>query len=87
MADPSILFVKPKAISHGDKKLLRDAGILIVEIDDPQNAKFVRAQSELSGSDLIRAAMIAIRKGCSTNTKLAFSDAVCAAIEAQRIPQ
>jgi dihydroxyacid dehydratase/phosphogluconate dehydratase len=86
MSEPSILFVRPKAISQRDKKLLREAGILIVEIDDPKNAKFIRAHSELTGSEMLKAALWAINQGGSTNTKLAFSNAICAAIEAQQTP-
>lgn len=60
MADQTILFVKPKAISQRDKKALRNAGVIVVEIDDPNSARLVKAAAELEGSALLRAAAKAI---------------------------
>lgn len=62
MKDPSILFVKPKAISNADKKSLTAAGIVVVEVEDPQAVKFVRAATEISHSALLVAAMDAMLK-------------------------
>lgn len=84
MSEPAILFVKPKAISQRDKKMLREAGVLIVEIDDPASAKFVRANSELSGSEMLLAAVKAIK--ASSIAPDIFGKAICAAIEAKAVP-
>ena len=60
MNDPAILFVKPKAISNADKKALRSAGVIIVEIDNPTEVKFVRAGYEIGGSEMLQCAARAI---------------------------
>lgn len=81
MNDPTILFVKPKAISRGDKKALHAAGVIVVEVDDVANVKLVRAATELSGSALLGAAVTAINK-CGGYAGEQFGKAVCAAITA-----
>lgn len=80
MTDPAILFIKPKAISDDDKKALRDAGVIIVEISNPADAKFVRPHSELSGSEILRAAAMAISK--SDAAKIAFGTALASLLAA-----
>lgn len=35
MTDPTILFVKPNAISAKDKAALRKAGVIVVEVENP----------------------------------------------------
>lgn len=62
MSDPAILFVKPKAISQRDKKTLQAAGVVVVEVDDVNNVKFVRANAELSTTEMLNAAMVAMSK-------------------------
>lgn len=87
MSDPAILFVKPNAIGPEDKTALRDAGVIVVEIDNPADAKFVRAGAdfaELSGSHLLLAACDAIQASGISSVRAAFGEAVCAAIEATR---
>lgn len=82
MSDPSILFVKPAAISDKDKRALKTAGVIVVEIDDPQNAKFVRAGAELDGGSLLHAAAVAINDtGYGNDVKAAFGRAICEAIK------
>ena len=61
MTDPAILFIKPGAVSPDDKTLLIAAGILVVEIENPQDAKFVRPYVELDGNELLKAAMEGLR--------------------------
>lgn len=58
--DPAILFVKPKAISTEDKKLLATAGVVVIEIDQPTEVKFIRAGTEMSASQMLRIAAEAI---------------------------
>ena len=82
MGDPAILFVKPKAISARDKKALQSAGVIVVEIDNPQDAKFVRAGAELSGSALLLAATQAIETATFESVRAEFGRAVCAAVQA-----
>jgi hypothetical protein len=84
MNDPAILFVKPKAISGRDKKALQAAGVYVIEIADPSNAKFVRAGAELSSTEMLHAAAKAIAENdYSGYSEKAFGNAICAAIIAK----
>ena len=88
MSDPAILFVKPKAISLSDKKMLRTAGVLIVEIENPDEVKFIRAHSELSTTELLTAAAKAMTTAAfSDEVRKAFGRAVCEAVLAKATPQ
>ena len=83
--DPSILFVKPKAISLRDKKALKEAGVIVIEIDDPDSARLVKAGVEIEGGALLRAAADAIMNASITTgtPRELFGKAVCAAIQAE----
>lgn len=85
MSDPVILFVKPNAISPRDKKALSTAGVIVVEVDDPQAVKLVRASVELDGGALLRAAaqaMTHVRAGAyASDVREAFAKAICAALD------
>lgn len=81
MTDPTILFVKPKAISPRDKKALQSAGVIVVEVEDPQSVRLLKANAELDGSAMLRAAAKAMAEtGFQSDVKSAFGKAVCAAI-------
>lgn len=87
MSDPAVLFVKPKAISARDKKALQSAGIIVIEIDNPADAKFVRAGAELSGSELLTAAARAISTCEYPNAaRRAFGEALCQMLLAKQSP-
>lgn len=81
MSDPVILFVKPKAINESDKSALREAGIIVVEVDDLQSVKFTRAGAELSSTALLRCAAEVIQKAGYPSIQAAFGVAVCSAIQ------
>lgn len=83
MRDPAILFVKPQAISQRDKKMLQGAGILIVEINDPQNAKFIRARTEIFGGEMLTIACSVIGNNSSAMVREAFAKAICDAVIAR----
>lgn len=53
--------VPPGAITAADRKALRAAGVVVVETDDPSRCQFVRAGESISGSDMLWAAMDALR--------------------------
>lgn len=82
MIDPTVLFVKPRAISQRDKKALQNAGVIVVEIENLMDAKFIRAGVELSASDMLLAAVAAIQ--VSDFSVKAFGKAMCSAIEATK---
>ena len=80
-SEPTIMFVKPAAISAEDKITLRDAGVIVIEIDDPQDAKLVRAGTELETGALLNAAAEAV--SVSEYSQRAFGKAVSEAIKLQ----
>lgn len=65
--DPTILFVRPQAISETDKTALRAANVIVVEIEDPHAARFVRAGVEISASQMLVAAVQALLKNGYTS--------------------
>lgn len=79
MTDAAVLFVKPKAIRPCDKGALRKAGIIVVEIDNPSDARFVRSETELPNGDLLQAAGKAIMT--SNIAQKAFGAAIAAAVQ------
>lgn len=83
MADPTILFVKPTAISSADKRALAKAGVVVVEVANPQDVKLVKANTEIDGSEMLMCAAKAIKQGNSRDTYVAFASAIMAAIEAR----
>lgn len=80
MADPAILFVKPGAISDEDKATLKAAEVLVIEIDDPANAKFVRAGAEIHGTEMLALAAKAIKQSDAATRE--FGKLMCAVLQA-----
>ena len=69
MTEPAVLFVKPGAVKPSDKTALRKAGIVVVEVEDPNAVKFIvpqRLPSELTPTDLLMAAISAVVGGGET---------------------
>lgn len=79
--EPTIMFVKPGAVSADDRATLLEAGIIVVQIDDPQAVKLVRAGVEVEAGALLNAAARAIKE--SEHSQKAFAIAVANAIELQ----
>jgi hypothetical protein len=82
MNDPAILFIKPKAISQRDKKTLQAAGVIVVEVEDVNSVKFVRPHAEMSTTEILNAAMVAVSK--SSNALDAFGRAMNFALLSKR---
>lgn len=81
MSEPVILFVKPGAIRADDKAALATAGVIVVEVENPQDVKLVRAHAELSGGEMLLAAAKAIEAAGSTGSpKWEFGNAIARAI-------
>lgn len=78
MSDAAILFVKPNAIKPRDRRALQAAGVIVVEVDDPHAARFVKAEVEMPAGTILKAAAKAI--GTSGTAKDAFATALTAAI-------
>jgi len=75
------MFVRPDAISADDKATLRDVGVIVIEIENPQDAKLIRAGTEIEAGDLLNAAAKAVQ--ASEYSIKAFGTAVAKAIELQ----
>ena len=60
MCDVNILVVKPGIVKRADKKLLNNAGVVVIETDDPAAVKFLTPTAELTGSELLLASLIAL---------------------------
>lgn len=52
-----IFVCKPGAISAEDRTALREAGVVVVELDNPADFRMVRAQPELNAGDILTAAL------------------------------
>lgn len=80
----NVLVVKPKALSAADKKLLREAGVVCIEASDPASVRMLQPEGPaLNGSDLFRAAMLAIAEDKYTNnTTEAFAKNMAAMVKA-----
>lgn len=60
MAD--VLLVPPGSITAADRDLLREVGVVVVETDDASKCQFLKATEAISSSDMLWAAMDALRR-------------------------
>jgi hypothetical protein len=82
MADaPAIMFVKPGAISPDDKAVLREAGVIVVETNDPDAVRLVQAGHDLPSSALLAAAGKAVQ--ASEIAQAVFGITIAEALELQ----
>lgn len=57
MSEKSVLAVRPGAVNQKDRAALREAGIVVIEVDDPANVRFLTPSQSLESDDLLYAAM------------------------------
>ena len=57
-----VLLVPPGAVKPADRKALREAGVVVVETEDPSKCQFIRAGEVISGSDMLWAAFDSLRR-------------------------
>lgn len=74
MSDVAVLFAKPGSVKPADKRALSKAGIIVVEVADPADVKFVRAATELPAGDLLAAAASAVNS--SAHVQRIFGETV-----------
>lgn len=72
MSEPLIMPVKPGAITPGAKRKLEKAGVIVVECENPLEIRLIKPWVELSGSDLLMAAMRTIGTSTSDGLKARF---------------
>jgi hypothetical protein len=58
--EPSILLSPHGAISAEDKGALREVGVIVVEVEDPSQIKFIRPHGDVDASLLLESAVSAI---------------------------
>ena len=82
-------------LADESRQALREAGIVVVEVKDPSRCQFIRSGEKLSSSDMLWAAMDAIRRDFGSYSKgekqreqfaLNMWKLVAAAHEAERKP-
>jgi len=86
MSEAAVLFCKPGSVRPSDKAALRKAGVVVVEVADPADVRFVRAEGvlgaqELPHGDLLAAAARAVLE--STYAPDKFGKAVAQALVAR----
>ena len=57
MSEPLLLPVKPDTLNAKDKAALRNAGVIVIEHDNPSELRLLRPTAELDSCDLLRCAM------------------------------
>jgi hypothetical protein len=83
MSEPVILIVPPQGLEPEDKRNLAAIGVVVIEMDDPQKARLIRASAEVASSDMLGAACEAIRVAGDSTIKIKFAALVCAIFETQ----
>lgn len=69
-----VLAVKPGKVNPAQKKILQEAGVILIEMDDPNDLRIVRAEvPEIDGSELSWAAIAAIDQVASVNAAAQFT--------------
>jgi hypothetical protein len=70
-----ILVVKPKSLTAADKKLLREAGVVVVEAADPSQVRLIQPEgTALAGDELFYAAIKGIHLGGDSGTRRIFTE-------------
>lgn len=83
--EPSLLIVKPGTLSIADRELLVRASIVVVEAEDPASVRFLKPNAEVSGSDMLMAALAALRDcGSISDARQQFTVTVANLLEASK---
>jgi hypothetical protein len=61
MDEPSILVLRPGQLKAADRKALREIGVVVLEVDDPEDVRFMRPAAELTSSEMLACALRAIK--------------------------
>src|SRR5690348_9953865 len=62
MSDPVLLIAKLGQLNDQDRSMLREAGIVVLEVQRPEEVRLVRPQPELDSGEILRAAMRVVKK-------------------------
>jgi hypothetical protein len=82
-----ILITKPGALNQRDRKVLRDAGVVVVEAESPSDVKLIAASgAEVSAGNMLFAALKALSGGGYTyEARAVFTDALVKGMELARV--
>ena len=86
MSDIPIIIVRTGAITAASKRKIEKAGVVVIESDDPSSIRYITAQQELSGGDMLIAAMRALRRVDNMYANSTLLKELLAALEAKREP-
>jgi hypothetical protein len=84
VSDPTILIVPPQNLSAKDKRELAKAGCIVIEMDDPQQARLIRAHAEISSTEMLAAAAKGLEQ--SSSAREAFANAIIAVLKTKATP-
>lgn len=65
--EPLLLPVKPGSISDSNKEALCQAGVIVVEHENPSELRLLRPSSEVDSSAMLRCAMAALLSEAGTS--------------------
>lgn len=86
MDGPAVIICKPGAVRPKDRAALAEAGVIVIETENPIDVRVVNLQpavQELSHGALLTAAAEGILSSCPTKSaEFAFGDALARAIQA-----
>ncbi len=60
MNEPTLLPVKPGSLSADDKAALRDAGVIVIEHENPQELRLLRPSADVDAGTMFACAMEAL---------------------------
>lgn len=81
--EPTLLPVKPGTLSPEDKNALRNAGIIVIEHENPAELKLMKPTAEIDGSEILRCAMkalISYTGGIADGQRVEFTNQLAKAI-------
>lgn len=65
MSDVAVLALKPGQLDAVDRRALRNAGIVVIEVDNPEAVRFMRPAAEISSTEMLAIALRAIKNSGS----------------------
>lgn len=72
MSEATVFPVKPGILKRGEKKALKDAGIIVIEHPNPEECRLIKGQMEVDPGDMLRCAIHAIEQDSFDYSKKQF---------------
>lgn len=83
MSEPLLLVLsRDEPLSDDALDALREAGVIVLQVDDPAAVRLLRPETDVDAGDMLRCAMRAIRTSqVMDNPRIAFANELAALIE------